>query len=54
MKDLKPEPWMIEFVKGRHTQEERDAFYVYMEAGPVKRFFMDLGMVFAQILRFLR
>lgn len=40
--DRPPEPWMIEFVKGRHSQEEWDAFYAYMEAGPVKRWVLRL------------
>lgn len=43
MKDLRIEPWMIEFSKGRHTEDEWEAFYVYMEAGPTKRWFIRVG-----------
>lgn len=32
-----PEPWMGDFVKGRHSQEEWDAFFAYCEAGPFMR-----------------
>jgi hypothetical protein len=31
------EPWMADFVKGRHSQGEWDDFFAYCEAGPVKR-----------------
>lgn len=47
--DRPPEPWMTEFVKGRHSQEEWDWFFAYMEAGPIKRFFMVFVQVGFQI-----
>jgi len=44
-REFKPEPWMAEFLQGRHSQEEWDAFFYYCEAGPVKRWFMRLASV---------
>jgi len=45
-----PEPWMVEFVKGRHTQEEWDAFYAYLEASPRKRWWMRFSGMVLEIL----
>lgn len=39
----KIEPWMVDFLKGRHSQEEWDSFRTYCEAGPVGRFFIGVG-----------
>lgn len=37
-----PEPWMADFVKGRHSQEEWDAFFAYCAAGPFTRLIFRL------------
>lgn len=47
------EPWMEEFVRGRHSPEEWDAFFAYCEAGPWKRRFIVLGGVIARIFRLI-
>jgi len=44
------EPWMIDFVKGRHSQEEWDAFFEYCKAGPIKRRFLRIGSFFYYII----
>lgn len=46
----KLEPWMAEFVKGRHHQEEWDAFFVYCEASPFRRGLIRLGWLFHALL----
>lgn len=37
------EPWMWDFVRGRHSQEEWDAFCAYCQAGPWKRALLRLS-----------
>lgn len=49
------EPWMHDFVKGRHSQEDWDAFFVYCEAGRFKRWFINIASVwFAVFEKFAR
>lgn len=49
-REYKPEPWMAEFLQGRHSQEEWDAFFYYCEAGPLKRWFLRFGSIMRMIL----
>lgn len=44
------EPWMKEFVRGRHIQKEWDAFFRYCQAGPWKRRLIWLETTVARIL----
>jgi len=37
------EPWMGDFVRERHTQEQWDAFGAYCQAGPWKRALLRLS-----------
>lgn len=45
----KVEPWMAEFVKGRHSQEEWDAFFEYCKASSFKRWCIIVGSVIHSI-----
>lgn len=49
-REFVPEPWMAEFTKGRHSQEEWDAFFYYCEAGPVKRWFLNVASAMNAVL----
>lgn len=46
----KIESWMVDFVKGRHSQEEWGSFFVYCKAGPIKRAFIYAGWLFSTLL----
>ena len=46
----KIEPWMRDFVKERHSQEEWEAFFAYCEAGPFKRALSHIAGFLIQIL----
>ena len=48
------EPWMKEFVQGRHSQEEWDSFFKYAQASKFQRFLMRVVGAIAQSCPFLR
>jgi len=50
----KIEPWMADFVKERHSQEEWEAFFAYCEAGPVKRALCAIAGVLISIIPIAR
>jgi hypothetical protein len=43
------EPWMAEFVRGKHSMEEWEAFFEYCAAGRVKRYFMVIAAALSEI-----
>ncbi len=49
MEKVSVELWMEEFVRGRHSQEEWDAFFDYCQAGPWKRRFIRWNSMIATI-----
>lgn len=48
------EPWMVDFARGRHSQEEWEAFFAYAEASPAKRKLIQWASWAAYLLGFLR
>jgi hypothetical protein len=49
-KPIKIEPWMVEFVNGRHTHEEWDGFATYCAAGSFRRWLIRAGWLFYAVL----
>ncbi len=36
------EPWMSDFMKERHSKNDWDALFYYVEAGPLKRIWIQM------------
>jgi hypothetical protein len=48
--DREVEPWMVDFIKQRHSPEAWDAFFDYYNAGPWKRAYCRFMGVIVEIL----
>lgn len=46
------EPWMADFVKRRHSQEDWDVFFEYCASSPLKRAYCRLMGIVCEILGF--
>lgn len=53
-RDFVVEPWMADFVKEPHHQDEWDAFFVYCEASPTKRCLIRVAQFLASLFLAVR